>query len=248
MRQTRFLMGMPVIVEIVDRDTAGDLFDRVYEYLGYVDRKFSTYKEDSEISRLNRGEVDLREASDDLQGILAMAEETRVETGGYFDIRRGDRFDPSGIVKGWAIYRAAEILERAGCRNYYIYAGGDIQARGCNPGGGAWRVGIQNPFQRDEIVKVVSLVDGGIATSGTYERGAHIYNPLDPSNPLDEIVSLTVIGPNVYEADRFATAAFAMGREGLRFIEEQPGLEGYMIDRSGMASYTSGFDRVVVHA
>ena len=60
--------------------------------------------------------------------------------------------------------------------------------------------------------------------------------------------SLTVIGPNVYEADRFATAAFAMGREGLRFIEEQPGLEGYMIDRSGMASYTSGFDRVVVHA
>ncbi len=213
-----------------------------------MDRKFSTYKQDSEISRINRQELSLDQASDDMKAIFTLAELTRQETDGYFEIEHNGLYDPSGIVKGWAIQNAAEQLSRAGFENYYVDAGGDIQVSGKNGHGQDWRVGIQNPFNPYEIVKVLSVQNCGIATSGTYVRGQHIYNPLQADEPITGIVSLTVIGPNVYQADRFATAAFAMGFAGINFIEELEGFEGYMIDQNGLATYTSGFERVVLHA
>jgi thiamine biosynthesis lipoprotein len=123
-----------------------------------------------------------------------------------------------------------------------IDAGGDIQVHGHNPDGEPWKIGLRNPFNRDEIVKTITTSSDGVATSGTAVRGQHIYNPKLPESPIEEIVSLTVIGPNIYEADRFATAAFAMGRSGVVFIESRPELEGYVIDREGMATLTSGFE------
>jgi len=240
-------MGMPVILEVIDSWVTGKTFDEVFAYFEYVDRKFSTYKDESEISLLNRQEITLEESSEDMQAIFMLAEQTRQETDGYFDIARNGKYDPSGIVKGWAIYNAAEILRQAGFKNYYVDAGGDIQVSGKNDKGQDWRVGIQSPFNPKEIVKVVSLQDCGMATSGTYVRGQHIYNPKDCKQPITEIVSLTVIGPDIYEADRFATAAFAMGSAGVYFIENLKGFEGYMIDQKGLATYTSGFERYVCH-
>ncbi|HEX7560994.1 MAG TPA: FAD:protein FMN transferase, partial [Candidatus Humimicrobiaceae bacterium] len=122
-------------------------------------------------------------------------------------------------------------------------AGGDIQAYGINGQGTKWSVGIQNPFDPSQIVKVIRLKDMGIATSGSYRRGQHIYDPHNANKPLTEIVSISVIGPDVYEADRFATAAFAMGAQGINFIENLKGFEGYMIDKDGMAIQTSDFVR-----
>ncbi|MER9313470.1 FAD:protein FMN transferase [Mesorhizobium australicum] len=81
----------------------------------------------------------------------------------------------------------------------------------------------------------------GVATSGTYVRGQHIYNPHGIGGWIQDIVSLTVIGADVLEADRFATAAFAMGRDGILFIEQAPGLEGYLVDANGRATPTTGF-------
>ena len=95
---------------------------------------------------------------------------------------------------------------------------------------------------------VLSVSNRGVATSGTYVRGQHIYNPKQADRLITDIVGLTVIGPDIYEADRFATAAFAMGREGIHFIERLEGFEGYMIDRDGQATLTSGFTRYVYHA
>ncbi len=244
MKQTRLLMGMPVTVEIVDAAT-DEALNAVYEYLEYVDAKFSTYKPESEISRLNRREITLEQASEDMRSIFALAELTRQETDGYFDIERDGYYDPSGIVKGWAIYNAAEILRERGFTNYYVDAGGDIQAVGKNSRGEKWRVGIRNPFNVTEIVKVLSIADAGVATSGTYIRGQHIYNPKRPNQPITDIVSLTVVGPNVYDADRLVTAAFAMGREGIWFIQDLDGFEGYLIDATGQATFTSGFERFV---
>lgn len=248
MKQTRIVMGMPVILEVIDSSVTGKTFDAVFDYFGYVDRKFSTYKPDSEISLINRHELTLEQSSDDMRAIFILAEQTRLETDGYFDIERKGLYDPSRIVKGWAIYNAAEILRQAGIENYYVYAGGDIQVSGKNDRGQDWRVGIENPFNPAEIVKVLSIQNCGIATSGTYVRGQHIYNPKNPDQPIAEIVSLTVIGPNIYEADRFATAAFAMESDGINFIEKLEGFEGYMIDQHGIATYTSGFERYVSHA
>ena len=245
MKETRLLMGMPITVEVLDSGVAyGDL-EAVFSSFACVDDTFSTYKASSEISRINRGELAEEQYSDDMRTILALAEQTKRETQGYFDIRRDDGYDPSGIVKGWAIRNAAHILRERGFRNYYVDAGGDVQVCGIKDGG-PWRVGIRNPFNRHENVKVLALSDRGVATSGTAIRGQHIFDPHQPDAPIRDIVSLTVIGPDVYEADRFATAAFAMGARGIRFIESRDGLEGYMIDARGRATYTRGFERYVL--
>ena len=161
---------------------------------------------------------------------------------GYFDIRRPDgRLDPSGIVKGWAIRNAAAIVEQAGVRDFFIEAGGDIQSAGNNADGRPWKVGIRSPFNADEIIKIVYPHGRGIATSA-HVRGQHIVDPHRPGRPIEDIVSLTVIASDVLDADRFATAAFAMGKAGIGFIERTPGLEGYLVDRNGRATLTSGFE------
>ena len=246
MRETRIIMGMPITVEVVD-DTAPVAMRQVFALFDAVDAKFSTYRADSEISRFNRGEVAEAELSDDVQAVFKLARETEDQTEGFFNMKKADGMvDPSGIVKGWAIQQAAELLRKAGCTNFFVDAGGDIQAQGKNAEGGEWQVGIRSPFRMAEIIKVVSPRGQGIATSGSYIRGAHIWNPHAPKEKLDDVLSITVIGPNVLEADRFATAAFAMGREGVYFIESLPGFEAYQVNAQGIATQTSNFKDYVI--
>ena len=246
MKQTRLLMGMPITVEILDPGTTVDQLDAVFDFFVSVDERFSLYKEESEITRINRGELQPDEYSDDMRAILELCALTKRQTDGYFEIAHDGRLDPTGVVKGWAIQQAAERLRAAGWRDFYIDAGGDVQISGTRYGT-PWRVGIRNPFRREENIKVLALTECGVATSGTAVRGQHIYDPFQPGVPLLEVVSLTVIGPSILEADRFATAAFAMGRRGIQFIEALPGFEGYQIDTGARATYTSGFERYVVH-
>ncbi len=257
MKETRILMGMPVTVEIVGAAVSSEAtqseVDKIFDYFTYIDEKFSTYKTTSEIMAINRGELALKDASEDMRTIFTLAEETKRATDGYFDIKKPDgSFDPSGIVKGWAIWQAAKILDRDGFKNFYVDAGGDVEVRGLNGAGEKWSIGIRNPFKQEEIVKTLRMGGAGIpgvgvATSGSYIRGDHIYNPKQEEGRKkkeeSEIVSLTIIGPNVYEADRFATAAFAMGLAGIHFIEKLDGFEGYIIDKNGIATMTSGFEK-----
>lgn len=243
-KETRIIMGMPVAVEIAGARAGRSDAEKIFSYFDAVDRRFSTYKPESEISRINRGEIAELDWSPEMKEVFRLAEETKRATDGYFDIKTPNGgFDPSGLVKGWAISRAAEILSGSGFENFFVDAGGDIEARGSNPRGKPWAVGIRNPFNQREIVKIIPLRGGGVATSGTYIRGQHIWNPKAAGEPIEDIVSLTVVGPSAYEADRFATAAFAMGRRGIGFIERRPGLEGYMIDARGAATMTSGFEK-----
>lgn len=246
MKRTRLLMGMPITIEVVDaRVTESDIAS-IFDYFASVDRIFSTYKKESEISRFNAGEITKKQLSTDMRQIFQLADDTKKESNGYFNIEHNGKIDPSGIVKGWAIYNAASLLKEHGFHNFYVDAGGDIQVSGKNEKGSEWTVGIRNPFNREEIVKVVRLVDKGIATSGQYIRGNHIYDPHHPDMPITTIASMTIIGPTVYDADRFATAAFAMGEKGIQFIEKLPGYDGYMIDPNGIATMTSRFERFVV--
>ncbi len=237
-------MGMPVTVEIVGGPEAS--LAAVFGHFSEVDARFSTYKSQSEIMKISRGELAADAYSAEMKEVFSRAEETSKDTGGYFSIQRPDgSIDPSGLVKGWAIRNAAALVERMGHANYFLDAGGDIQSKGVDAHGRAWRIGIRNPFNHTEIVKVVQPRGCGVATSGTYVRGQHIYNPHRPEAAIEDIQSITVIGPDVYEADRFATAAFAMGRNGIMFIEQRPGCEGYLIDSKGIATSTSGFERFV---
>jgi len=242
MKQTKALMGMPITIEIVD-PLPEAIISKVFSHFEEIDRRFSPYKDTSEPNLVNREKLLPAQYSKELKLIFDLAEKTKVETEGYFDIHTSSgKIDTAGIVKGWAILEAAKLIEKAGGKNFYVEAGGDIQVKGKNSEGKVWKVGIKNPFVPGEIVKVVHLPESeGIATSGTYLRGQHIYNPFKRGFPIEDIVSLTVIGKNVLEADRFATAAFAMGKSGILFIEKIAGIEGYMIDKNGIGTETSGF-------
>jgi thiamine biosynthesis lipoprotein len=244
-KKIEIVMGMPITVVITDNLQPSTInpFEKVFAYFREVDEKYSPFKETSEVAKLNRGE----KVSNEMKFILSLSQDLRNLTDGYFDIKRPDgKIDPSGIVKGWAILNAAKILKNLAVKNFYIDAGGDVQTSGKNAEGKKWRLGIRNPFNKKENIKVVCLSGEGIATSGTYERGQHIYDPVGKKNEINDIVSLTVIGPNVFEADKFATPAFAMGKRGIEFIEKMPGLEGYMIDKEGIATMTSGFSKYAI--
>jgi FAD:protein FMN transferase len=245
--ETRLMWDMPITVAISDPPSSS-LIARVFAYFEYIDGKFSTFKPLSEISLINAGLLGVDEISFDMHTVLVLAEEIRQETDGYFNIARGGKIDPLGLVKGWALSNAADMLREASCDNFYVEAGGDLQAVGHNPENMPWRVGIRNPFNIDEIVKVLAICDQGVATSGTYIRGGHINNPVANQPADSEILSITVIASDVYEADCYATAAFAMGRQGIAFIESLEGFEGYLIDSSQRATFTSGFERYVDHA
>jgi len=258
--QTEIIMGMPITVIVTDtgkekfalgsrsmRDREHEMVDstaQVYDYFRAVDEQFSPYKETSEVSRINRSEIAEGDFSPEMKRVMHLSEETKQITHGYFDVWHDGRLDPSGLVKGLAIYDAAGIMRRRGFENFCIEAGGDIEVSGRNAGGHKWRIGIRNPFNPDTIIKTVVLENRGIATSGLYIRGEHIYNPISGEN-AKEIASFTVIGPNVYEADRLATAAFAMGRKGLELISTFRDFDAYMVEYNGIATYTDGFLRYI---
>ncbi len=185
-------MGMPVRVE-GDIDAA-----RVFAWLRWVDATFSTYRADSEIARLDRGELD--DPHPAVREVLARCEELRVETGGYFDARAGGRLDPSGYVKGWAVQRAASF----GRGRFLIDAGGDVVLRG------KWRVGIRHPHERDKLAAAITVSDCAVATSGAYERGPHILDPFTGRHATG-LSSVTVVGSDLGTTDAYATAAFAAG-------------------------------------
>jgi thiamine biosynthesis lipoprotein len=185
-------MGMPVRVE-GDVDAA-----RVFAWLRWVDATFSTYRADSEISRLDRGDLD--DPHPLVGEVLARCEALRRETGGYFDAHAGGRLDPSGYVKGWAVERAAAF----GRGRFMIEAGGDVVLRG------PWRVGIRHPHERDRLAAAITVADCAVATSGAYERGAHVIDP-HTGRPASGLSSVTVVARDLGTADAYATAAFAAG-------------------------------------
>jgi thiamine biosynthesis lipoprotein len=198
MHRVEQIMGMPIVVEIRDGDAP---FDEVFAWFRRVDETFSTYKPDSEISRVARGEPAI---SPEVRDILDRCERLRAQTNGYFDAYAGGRLDPSGVVKGWAVDRAADLLDAAGVREYVVNAGGDMRLRG------SWRVGIQHPRERQAIAAVVEATDLALATSGEYARGRHVLDP-HTGAPPNGILSATISGPDLATADAYATAALAMG-------------------------------------
>ena len=207
-RRVEHVMGMPVVVDVRDGEAGRDAIDAVFAWLRFVDATFSTYRPDSDVCRLDRGELAPADAHPLVREVLARCECLRAETGGYFDARAAGRLDPSGLVKGWAVDRAAALLSEAGARRFCVNAGGDVVVRG-----GPWRVGVQHPRRRDRVAAVLSLTDAAVATSGAYERGEHILDPLSGRPPAGT-VAVTVLGRDLATADAYATAAFAMGERG----------------------------------
>ena len=214
----------------------------VTEYVKVIDLEFSTYKPDSQVSRIRRGELRIEDASAQMQEVWQLCLVARELTDGSFDpwcVKGG--YDPSGYVKGWAADKCIKILQRHGAENIQINAAGDVSLAGGFEDGKPWSIGVRSPENRFEVLKVFEIFEGAIATSGTYEIGAHIK---DPRTGLIAIGarSATVLGPDGGLADALATALVVTGREGAG-IFMKPELVEYkvwVIDRNQDTAWTIG--------
>lgn len=231
MRGTRHVehcMGTVFSIVVADDGSWDGALAEVVSWLHRVDATFSTYREDSEISRLRGGEP----SQDPLVAeVLALCETYERQTGGVFTAHLPGGLDPTGLVKGWAIERSSEILRRHGSHNHAVNGGGDVQLAGEPEPGRPWGVAVTDPFDRTRVLTTVNGRDAAVATSGTAERGRHIVDPRTGSS-VDEVASVTVIGTHLTEVDVAATAAFVLGHDALPWLASR-GLRGIVVDRGG---------------
>ena len=237
-----FLDVASSVISEAEIDTA---VDSVKKFVYEVDELFSTYKDGSHVSRLRRGEIAIEECPSDLQEVWQLCAVARDLTEGAFDpwaVAGG--FDPSGYVKGWAADRVAQILVAAGCENIQVNAAGDLTLRGGvaeNGVVGGWKIGVVNPDSRQEVLRIFEINDGAIATSGTYERGAHIFDPGTGTIAIGA-KSATALGPDGGVADALATALMVAGEDGAKWFG-QPELTEYsawVIDRHSGGAWGVG--------
>jgi len=218
---------MPITIDI-PKTTGDKAFDAAYGRLTEIQDRFSPFKPKSELSRFRNGAIKRSELSTEMKRVIKACAAAKKMTGGYFSAYFDGEFNPTGYVKGWAIAEAGKQIEKCGFRTYCIGAGGDILAR--SDGKKIWKIGIQNPRDKSKILDVLSISNGAVATSGNYERGAHIINP-KTGKPAEDLLSTTVVGPDIIKADILATAAFAMGQKAVKFMEKQTGYEAIIIDK-----------------
>ncbi|MFF1769554.1 FAD:protein FMN transferase [Streptomyces sp. NPDC058249] len=236
MRRVEHVMGFPVSLRIDDEDAVAAAADPLFAWLREVDARFSPFRADSEVSRLDRGELRADELSPDLVEVLDLCEEYRVASRGAFDVRLPGRgLDPCAMVKGWAVQRAAELLAARGARRFCLNAGGDVVTYG-----GPWRVGVRHPERADRLCTVVEVTDGAVATSARYERGDHILDGRT-GRPATGLLSVTVVAPSLTEADATATAAFALGAEGVDWAAARESCEVFAVDAEREVLRTAGF-------
>ncbi len=233
--------AMGTVFSIAVRDPGpgtAAVLDRIAERLHRIDAVFSTYRPESDISRLDRGELALDDCDPEVPTVLAACRDVAAETGGWFTERPGGRLDPSGWVKGWAVEEAAALLRSSGARQYCVSGGGDVQTSG-----GPWRVGVADPGRPGLLAAVLAGRDLAVATSGTAERGAHIIDP-HTDRPATGLASLTLVGApgtGIARTDAWATAAFAMGPDrALAWAARQPGIEALAVLPDGTKRWTPG--------
>lgn len=257
-RRIAELMGTVFTFEIADALPEDELEDAVATAvgrLGELEDIFTTFRPESEISRIGRAELALADATEEVRDVLDICQDVYLLSDGAFDVHAAAAkgpatqhqfaelaLEPSGLVKGWAVERAMELFEQRGIHNLCINAGGDVATRGRASENDPWRVGLQHPHEKDKIMAVLETRDLGVATSGLYERGEHIVTVDENS----ELVSVTIAGPDLGLADAYATTVFAMGYAGLEWITTLAGYDIYAVDANDQVHWSQGLDRYLV--
>jgi len=232
-------MGTVFSLDVRDELAPGTV-EAVVHRLHTLDALLSTYRPDSEVSRLGRGELDLADCAPDVREALALCEAARGATGGLFDARAGGRLDPSGVVKGWAVEQARALLVVGGSTRHSVNGGGDV-AVGRGPlSGRPWRVGVADPFTPGRLLAAVRVESAGVATSGTAERGAHVLDPATGA-PVTALVSATVVGPSLLLADVLATAALVAGTGACDLLDAHPDHDWLVVGQDGRQRSSPGW-------
>jgi thiamine biosynthesis lipoprotein len=240
-------MGMPVSLALRGRHRTGAradaAWDDVLAVLHEADRDFSTYRSDSFVSRLDRGEVRLEECPPEVGEVLDLGELARRQSGGAFDVWRPGsdghpHLDPSGVVKGWAVRRAAQALARLPGTGSCLSAGGDLVCRAAADGE-PWRIGIEDPHDTSRVIATVPVRNGAVATSGFAHRGSHVTDART-GRAASALASVTVLGPDLVWADIDATAALALGDEALPWLRTRAGRCGLVVRSDGSTATFRG--------
>jgi FAD:protein FMN transferase len=246
LHRVEHIMGTAISLDIADDlppPERNRLADEVFDWFRLVDRRFSTFKPDSDVSRLGGREVRLADCDPQTGEVLDRCAELWLATGGYFDVYATGTLDPSGYVKGWAVQVASDRLAAAGAVNHCVNAGGDVRVLGRPARDRPWRVGIRHPWQPLAVCWVVAGTDLAVATSGTYERGCHVVDPYR-GEPARELRSVTVVGPDLGAADAYSTAALAMGLPGLDWLATLDGHESAVVTEDGRCFRSAGLPAV----
>jgi len=233
-------MGTVFTIDVRDDGDWAVAIAEAVAWLHHVDEVFSTYRPDSEIRRLGRGDLRLKDTGEEVREVLALCEQVRLDSDGAFMTAPFGVLDPSALVKGWAIDKASRLLGSHGSANHAVNGGGDMQLAGEAAPGRAWRVGIAHPLRKGEMATVVGGRDLAVATSGTAERGPHIFDP-GTGRPAIELASVTVVGERLTMVDAYATAAFAMGHRASAWVEGLDGYEAMAVAANGGTWQSSGF-------
>lgn len=255
-RRVVHLMGMPISLALrgrhADTEQGRRAWDAVVAELQWVDEVFSTFRYESVISRLDRGELDLADCPPEVHEVLALGREAEQQSGGAFSIRlpragadpARRRLDPSGVVKGWAVERAARRLTALDDTDSCLSAGGDLVCRVADPARPAWQIGIEHPHDPHRLIATVPVRDGAVATSGTVHRGSHLIDART-GQPAAGAASVTVIGSSLTWADIDATAAFALGAEAVDWLTTRPVRGGLVVWSDGSTTTFRGSERAL---
>ena len=242
-RYVETIMGMPITLALRGRrarsSDADDAWQSIVHELRDVDRVFSTYREDSSVSRLARGEIELADCPPEVAEVLRLGAEAEEMSGGAFSVHlRNDSgttmLDPAGIVKGWAVDRAARYLDVLDDTDHCLSAGGDMVCQTDPAHELSWRIGIEDPLDPRRYIAIVPIRDGAVATSGITHRGAHIVDP-HTGRPPEGITSVTVVGDSLTAVDVEATAAFAHGPDAAAWLRLRPNRTGLVVWSDGQA-------------
>jgi thiamine biosynthesis lipoprotein len=220
LRQVEHCMGTVFSIDVRAPGVHPGAVREAVDWLHWVDATFSTYKPDSQISRLRAGTIGLRDCATEVAEVLDQCAALGEATGGYFDCRYGGQLDPSGYVKGWAIERVSDMLAAAGSVSHCVNGGGDVQCIGSPAPGGLWHIGIADPRHPGRVIASVPGNRVAVATSGTAERGLHIVDPHTGVAP-SVFASISVVGSRLAGVDAYATAAFAMGADAVHWLEAE---------------------------
>ena len=239
-RYVEHVMGMPISLALRGRHTddaaAQAAWGQTMAVLRAVDRVFSTYRADSAVCRFGRGEIELADCPDEVAEVIALGLVAERDSGGAFAIWRpgpdGALFDPSGVVKGWAVERAAAALRELPDTDFCLSAGGDLACRTLDPDGRGWRIGIEDPHDPRRVVAVVPVGTGAVATSGAAHRGQHVVDGRTGLPPAG-VASVTVVAASLTDADIDATAAYAMGTGAAHWLTGRPGRTGLVVWADG---------------
>lgn len=247
-RYVEHVMGMPISLALRGRhadDHIGQVaWAQVMDSLRRADRVFSTYRADSVVSRLQRRETDLADCPPEVAEVLALGAAAEQQSQGAFSVwlpgSDGEvRLDPSGVVKGWAAERAAQVLRDLPDTDFCLSAGGDVTCATADPDARLWRIGIEDPADPSRVLAVVPVGTGAVATSGTVHRGAHLFDARTGLPPVG-VASVTVIADSLTWADIDATAAYALGPEAARWLETRPGRSGFVVWADGSTTTVVG--------